>query len=64
MLTKNSEIVVYIKKMLNKLTASATRKTPWFEQFEHVFLFQFIQVINQEVSLQKNTFKYFHGHSA
>ena len=53
MLTRNSEIVVYIKKMLNKLTSSVTRKTPWFEQFEHVFLFQFIQVIDQEVNLHK-----------
>ncbi|CAF3655986.1 unnamed protein product [Adineta steineri] len=48
MLTKNSEIVVYIKNMLNKLTSTRTRKTPWFEQFEHIFLFQFIQVIKQE----------------
>ena len=49
MLTKNSEIVVYIKKILNKLTSSITRQIPWFEQFEHIFLFEFIQVINQEV---------------
>jgi hypothetical protein len=54
MLTKNSEIVVYIKKIVNKLTSSSTRRTPWFEQFEHVFLFQFIYVINQEVCFQKN----------
>ncbi|CAF2858976.1 unnamed protein product [Rotaria sp. Silwood2] len=52
MLTKDSEIVVYIKKMLNKLTSSVTRKIPWFEQFEHIFLFQFIQVINQEKSTE------------
>ncbi|CAF3346867.1 unnamed protein product [Rotaria sp. Silwood1] len=50
MLTKDSEIVVYIKKMLNKLTSSGARKISWFEQFEHIFLFQFIQVINQEKS--------------
>ncbi|UJR33978.1 hypothetical protein I4U23_021394 [Adineta vaga] len=48
MLTKNSEIVVYMKKILTKLTSNPTRKVPWFEQFEHIFLFQFIQIINQE----------------
>ncbi|CAF5138795.1 unnamed protein product, partial [Rotaria magnacalcarata] len=48
MLTKDSEIVVYIKKMLNKLTSSVTRKTPWFEQYEHIFLFHFVQIIHQE----------------
>ncbi|CAF1214756.1 unnamed protein product [Rotaria magnacalcarata] len=52
MLTKDSEIVVYIKKMLNKLTSSVTRKTPWFEQYEHIFLFHFVQIIHQEVNLK------------
>jgi len=52
MLTKDSEIVVYIKKILNKLTSTITRKVPWFEQYEHVFLFEFIQVIYQEVKFK------------
>lgn len=56
MLTKDSEIVVYIKKILNKLTSTITRKIPWFEQFEHIFLFEFIQVIHQEVKEKKNFF--------
>jgi len=56
MLTKDSEIVVYIKKILNKLTSTITRKIPWFEQFEHIFLFEFIQVIHQEVKQKKNFF--------
>jgi len=51
MLTKNSEIVVYIKKILNKLTSTNTRKVPWFEQFEHVFIFEFIQIIHCEVKI-------------
>lgn len=50
MLTKDSEIVVYMKNILNKLTSTNTRKIPWFEQFEHVFLFEFIHVIHQEVN--------------
>jgi hypothetical protein len=49
MLTRDSEIVVYMKKILKKLTSTITRKTPWFEQYEHVFLFEFIYVIHQEV---------------
>lgn len=49
MLTKNSEIVVYMKKNLNKLTSTNTRKASWFEQFEHVFIFEFIQIIHCEV---------------
>ncbi|CAF0756663.1 unnamed protein product [Adineta ricciae] len=52
MLTKNSEIVVYVKKMLNKLTSNSIRKVPWFEQFEHGFLFQFVQILYQEKSDQ------------
>ena len=53
MLTKDSEIVVYIKKMLNKLTLSVRHTIPWFEQFEHIFLFQFIHIINQEVIIEQ-----------
>lgn len=56
MLTKASEIVVYMKNILNKLTSTTTRKTPWFEQFEHIFLFEFIQVIHQEVGLNIQSF--------
>jgi hypothetical protein len=52
MLTKDSEIVVYMKNILNKLTSTITRKIPWFEQYEHVFLFEFIQVIHQEVNFR------------
>jgi hypothetical protein len=54
MLNKDSEILVYIKKILHKFASSTSRITPWFEQFEHVFLFQFIQVIHQEVNLKEN----------
>ena len=35
--------------VFNKLTSSTKRQIPWFEQFEHIFLFEFIHVINQEV---------------
>jgi hypothetical protein len=59
MLTKDSEIVVYIKKILNKLTSPITRKVPWFEQYEHIFLFEFIQVIYQEVKFKIFIFQNF-----
>ena len=49
MINKNSEILVYIKKMLNKFTSTNARRVAWFEHFEHVFIFELIQVINQEV---------------
>lgn len=51
MLTKNSEIIVYIKNIFNKFIS--TRKIPWFEQFEHIFLFEFIQIIHQEVKINE-----------
>lgn len=49
MLTKASEIIVYMKNIRNKFMSNTTRQIPWFEQFEHVFLFEFIQIIHQEV---------------
>lgn len=39
--------------MLNKLSSSVIRKTAWFEQFEHVFLFHLVQVIHQEVIIKQ-----------
>jgi hypothetical protein len=59
MLTKDSEIVVYLKNISNKLTSTSTRQIPWFEQFEHVFLFEFIQVIHQEVKSRIEIFNFF-----
>lgn len=49
MVHTESEVLVYVKKMLTKFTASVSRRVPWFEHFEHVFLFEFIRVIEQEV---------------
>lgn len=49
MLTKASEILVYMKNIPKKLMSTTNRQVPWLEQFEHVFLFEFIQVIHQEV---------------
>lgn len=54
MLNKNSEILVYVKKVLNKFTGSTIKRRGWFEHFEHVFLFELVQVLYQEVSV---TFK-------
>jgi len=49
MVKKNSEVLVYVKKMLNKFTSSSiSRRSGWFEHFEHLFLFEFVQMIYQE----------------
>lgn len=49
MLTNASEIIVYMKNIRSKFMSTTNRQIPWLEQFEHVFLFEFIQVIHQEV---------------